>query len=58
MVIYVSIIVEMILTDPIQLFVIFLTEAIALTEIDYRNSGCECKLFFVRLIDKRWPKIA
>lgn len=36
MMIYVSMILEMILTDRIRLFVFYLTEAIALTEIDYR----------------------
>jgi hypothetical protein len=36
--VYVSMIVEMTLTDPIRLSVFCLTEAIALTEIEYTNS--------------------
>ena len=57
MVIYVSMIVEMILTDRIRLFVLCLTEAIALTTIDYRIFTGDCKLFFASLVDERWPKI-
>ena len=50
-------IVELILTDHIRLLVLCLTEAIALTEIDYRFFTGDCKLFFASLVDERWPKI-